>query len=403
MKITEELIETAEQNLPMNNGKRFIVMERASGSYIWDTDGNKYIDFLCGIGVNNLGHCPEPIVKAVCEQAQKLMHCSNLYLIPTQIKLAAMLNANSFADRTFFCNSGAEANEAAIKTARRYSKLTFNTDDRFQIITMKNSFHGRTMATLTATGQDKVQKSFEPLLEGFVYAEFNNFESVAGLVTDRTCAIMLEPIQGEGGVIAADPEFLRKLREFCTLNKILLIFDEVQCGMGRSGALFTYEKYQIQPDIMTLAKGLGNGFPIGAMLTKAEIADVLTPGSHGTTFGGNPMGCAAGYATLSYMLNENIPQQAEQQSKYLRSKLMEKLGNLPNFDGLSGMGMMIGVRLTHPGIDVMKSCVKKGLLVNCTANTVIRLLPPLNVSTEDCDIAVEIIAQSVKEAVEQQN
>lgn len=403
MKTTDELIETAEQNLPMNYGKRHIVMERASGSYIWDTDGNKYIDFLCGIGVNNLGHCPEPVVKAVTEQAQKLMHCSNLYLIPSQINLAAMLCDNSFADRTFFCNSGAEANEAAIKTARRYSKMTFNTDDRFQIVTMKNSFHGRTMATLTATGQDKVQKSFEPLLDGFVYAEFNNFESIVGLVTDRTCAIMLEPIQGEGGVIAADPGFLKKLREFCTLNKILLIFDEVQCGMGRSGALFTYEKYQLEPDIMTLAKGLGNGFPIGAMLTKAEIADVLTPGSHGTTFGGNPMGCAAGYATLSYMLNENIPQQAEQKSRYLRSKLLEKLENLPNFAGLSGMGMMIGVQLTHHGIDVMKSCVKKGLLVNCTANTVIRLLPPLNVSTDDCDIAVEIIAQSVKEAGEQQN
>lgn len=386
----------ADQHVMPNYGKRSIALVRGSGSYVWDSEGRKYLDFLAGISVNNLGHCPPRVVEAVRHQAGEFMHCSNLYLVPNQLELARRLCELCFADRAFFANSGAEVNEGAIKLARLYSKTKFG-ENRHEIITVRNSFHGRTLGTLAATGQDKIQKGFEPLPVGFRYAEFNNLQSVQDQLTEAVCAIMVEPVQGEGGVTAASPEFLKGLRELCDRKNLLLIFDEIQCGMGRCGKMFAHQVYGIEPDIMTLAKALGNGIPIGALLARGEVADVLVPGTHGSTFGGGPIACAAGLAVLDEMKEAGIVEKVSETAKYLRDKLESALKDLPVFVGLKGLGLMLGVELSCPGANIVRQCQEKGMLINCTMGNILRLLPPLNVSQAECDQAVEILASVLKD------
>ena len=373
-----------------NYGERKITLVRGEGTSVWDSNGKQYLDFLSGISVNNLGHCPDVVVKALTEQAAKLMHCSNLYLIPSQVELAGKLTDLCFADKAFFANSGAEANEAAIKLARLFSK-TQHGDNRYEIITMKNSFHGRTLATIAATGQEKIQKGFEPLPMGFVYADFNDLDSVKAAISDKTCAIMLEPVQGEGGVTPATQEFMSSLRELCNEKNLLLIFDEIQCGMARCGKMFAHQIYGVEPDIMTLAKALGNGYPISAMLARDAVADVLKPGTHGTTFGGNPMGCAVGTAIVDYMTEHAIAERAGQMGEYFKQVLKEQLGSLSVLKEIRGHGLMIGIELTIPGADIVKECADKGILINCTMVNVLRILPPLTCTREECDrVAIEL-------------
>lgn len=391
----------AADYLVPNYGVRQMTLVRGKGTRVWDEDAREYLDFLAGISVNNLGHCPDAVVEALARQAGQLMHCSNIYLIPQQAELAAHLCRISFAERAFFANSGAEVNEAAIKLARLYSHKKFN-DQRHDIITFRNSFHGRTIATITATGQEKIQKGFHPLLEGFAYADLNDIESVRRVITERTCAIMLEPVQGEGGIRAVTPEFLRDVRQLCTEHQLLLIFDEIQCGMGRCGTMFAYEQFGVEPDIMTLAKALGNGFPIGAMLARASVAEVLELGTHGSTFGGNPLASAVALAILQQYESCDIPRRSKETGAYFVAALRDKLGAMPNVKEIRALGLMVGIELTHAGADVVKRCVEQGLLINCTMNTVLRILPPLIVSHEECDEAAGILADVLREFADQQ-
>lgn len=384
----------AAENLMPNYGTREIVPVRGEGARLWDADGREYLDFLSGISVNNLGHCHPAVTEAIREQAGNLVHVSNLYLIPGQAELAGRLCELSFAERAFFANSGAEVNEGAIKLARLHSRKKHG-DGRYEIITLRNSFHGRTLATITATGQEKVQKGFEPLLEGFRYAKLNDLPSVLEQFSERTCAVMMEPVQGEGGVVPADPGFLRQLREECTRRGVLLIFDEIQCGMGRTGTLFAYEAYGVEPDIMTLAKALGNGFPVGALLTRAEIAEAFQPGTHGSTFGGNPLACAAALAVLGVMTGEDIPGRARVMGELLRAQLAERLAGHPAVKEIRGSGLMLGVELTFEGAGVVKRCLQHGLLINCTMGNVLRILPPLTVTEDECTRAADIIRDAV--------
>jgi len=291
MTATEQWVERSDRVIMKTYGRYPIVPVRGEGCRVWDADGNEYLDFLAGVAVNNLGHCHPRVVKAIQDQAASLIHCSNYYQIPQQIELAELLCSHSFADRAFFCNSGAEANEAAIKLARKYSRDTYG-PERFEIITAADSFHGRTMATVSATGQEKVQRFFDPLLHGFKHVPFNDVAAIEAAITPTTCAVMLEPIQGEGGINVPDRDYLAKVRELCDRHKLILILDEVQTGIGRTGKLFAYQHFGITPDIMTLAKALAGGAPIGTMLAREEIAAAFVPGTHGSTFGGNPFdGC----------------------------------------------------------------------------------------------------------------
>lgn len=388
--------QTAGECLTPNYGVRGVVMKEGKGSRLWDADGREYLDFLCGIGVNNLGHCPERVVKAVQAQVGELMHVSNLYLIPQQVELAQRLCELCFAEKVFFANSGGEANEAAIKLARLYSKTRFG-DDRYEVITVRNSFHGRTLATIAATGQEKVQKGFEPLPIGFTYGQFNDIDSIRERVTEKTCAIMIEPVQGEGGVMAATREFMLGLRQLCDERKLLLIFDEIQCGMGRCGVMFAHQHYGVEPDIMTIAKALGNGMPIGAMLTRTDVAEVLVAGSHGSTFGGGPVVCAAALAVLDQMRDEDIPLRAAEVGQYLREGIHSRLGELPAYKGLRGLAMMLGVELNCSGVEIVKQCAEKGLLINCTMGNVLRMLPPLTASKHECDRAIETLYDVMKD------
>jgi len=341
-------------------GRYPIVPVRGEGCRLWDADGKEYLDFLAGVAVNNLGHCHPRVVKAIQEQAATLIHCSNYYQIPQQIELAELLCSHSFADRAFFCNSGAEANEAAIKLARKYSLDTFG-PQRYEIITAADSFHGRTMATVSATGQEKVQRFFDPLLHGFTHVPFNDVAAMEAAITENTCAIMLEPIQGEGGVNIPDKAYLEQVRDLCDRRRLLLILDEVQTGIGRTGRLFAHEHFGITPDIMTLAKALAGGAPIGAMLAREEIAASFVPGTHGSTFGGNPLIAAAALATLRTILEEGILNRTEEIGEYLLGEL-ETLGRKYSFvQNVRGIGLMIGMGLTIPAGEI----VKKGMSWDC--------------------------------------
>ena len=361
-----------------------LALIRGRGTKVWDADGREYLDFLAGIAVCNLGHCHPLVAHAIAEQARTLMHVSNLYYIEPQARLAAMLTEKSFAERVFFCNSGAEANEAAIKLARRYAR-DIKGIDAPEIITMHQSFHGRTMATLSATGQEKIQTGYQPLLAGFRYVPFGDAGEVARAVNEKTCAVMVEPIQGEGGVNVPGGEYLRELRRICDDHNLLLILDEVQCGMGRTGRLFAYQHVGIEPDVMTLAKALGGGFPIGAMLASNAAAKVFAPGSHASTFGGNPLACSAAIATLQAIDTDDVLGNCRAMGAYVRQRLEKLKENHSCIQEIRGLGLMIGVELTDPVADIIQQCREKGVLVGPAGEKTLRLTPPLIVAQNDID------------------
>lgn len=392
--LTEKLIMPTYSRYP-------IVIRKGRGIRVWDVNGKEYIDFLAGIAVNVLGHCPRRVVIAVQKQVQRLIHVSNLYYTEPQISLAKILIKNSFADRVFFCNSGTEANEGALKLARIYMKNKYG-KERYEYISTYNSFHGRTFGSLSVTGQEKYHHGFEPLLDGVKFVPFNNPDAIASAITDKTCAIILEPIQAEGGINVPDKNYLRKVREICNKSGTLLILDEIQTGLGRTGKLFAYEHFGIEPDIMTLAKGLGGGIPIGAILTKEEIAKAFAPKTHASTFGGNPVACASAVATIETLLEDGyLLDYCQRMARYFMKKLDSIKEKFPDkIRGIRGMGLLIGMELTFDGTEVVKKCIEKGLLIGTAGDgSVLRFTPPLIIEKEDIDEAVSILDKSLKEVL----
>jgi len=370
---------------------------RGQGSYVWDADGNKYLDMVAGIAVNNIGHCHPKVVEAIREQAGVLLHCSNLYWIEPQVRLAKKITDNSFGSKVFFCNSGAEANEGAIKLARKKSSDKYG-PGRHEIIAAVHSFHGRTMGALTATGQEKYHQGFEPLLPGFVHVPYNDLDALEKAVTDKTCAVLLEPLQGEGGVNPAVPEYMKGVRALCDKHDLLFLLDEVQTGLGRTGKLFGYEHYGIIPDVMTLAKGLGGGVPIGALVAGGEAAEVLKPGNHASTFGGNPLATAAAIAALDVIIDEKLPLQAEEKGRYIAKKVEALREKYPIIKGSRGMGLLVGIELAIEGKGIVGECLKNSLIINCVQNYVLRLVPPLNIAYDDIDKGLAIIEEAIAKA-----
>ncbi len=377
----------------MNTYNRFpVLFIKGRGTTLYTDDGREFLDFVAGIAVNVLGHCHPRVVVAIQKQAQRLIHISNLYHIEPQIRLARLLIQNSFADRVFFCNSGAEAIEAAIKLARKYARDHYG-ENRYEIITAINSFHGRTLGAVTATGQDKFHKGFEPLVPGFKYVPFNDISALKQAISDKTCAILLEPIQGEGGIRIPSDDYFKEVRKLCDNQGILLILDEVQTGIGRTGRLFAYEHFGIKPDIMTLAKALGGGVPIGAMLATEKIARSFTPGTHASTFGGNPLVTRAALATLETVLEDGILiKECERLGAYFMERLFELKQQYPELVvDVRGKGLMIGMELSKSCAQIVKECFDAGILINCTAERVLRFTPPLVVTEKEIDRVVNTL------------
>jgi acetylornithine aminotransferase len=395
---SKQWIDKADKYIIKTYGRYPLVPVKGKGCYLWDADGKRYLDFLAGVAVNNLGHCHPRVVAALQKQAGELIHCSNFYHIPQQIELAELLCTHSFADRAFFCNSGAEANEAAIKLARKYSREKFGTE-RFEIITAISSFHGRTMATVSATGQEKVQRFFDPLLHGFKHVPFNDAEALRSAVSPVTCAVMLEPVQGEGGVVIPSAEYFREVRRICDENNLILIFDEVQTGIGRTGKLFAYEHFDVAPDIMTLAKALAGGAPIGTMLAREELAEAFGPGTHGSTFGGNPLVTAAALAAVQTILDEGILEHTLKMGDYLTGQLKILQGKFPFITEVRGIGLIIGAELSIPGSEIVKKALAKGLLINVAQDRVLRFVPPLIVQKPEIDEMIGILEAILAEVL----
>ena len=362
-------------------------LETAKGSRVWSIDGKEYLDFFPGWAVSGIGHCHPLVSAAVAKQAKKLMHVSNNYYSELQGLLAKKIIEASFPGKVFFANSGAEANEGAVKLARLYG----HDKGRYQIITMTKSFHGRTLGMISATGQDKVKKGFEPLVEGFIHIPFNDIEALKEAVNEKTIAVMFEPIQCEGGINIASKEYMQAVRRLCDEKDLVMILDEVQTGMGRTGTMFCYQQYGIEPDVMTLAKSLGGGVPIGATVARGKFADVLTPGTHASTFGGSPVVCAAGLAVFETIKKEKLLQNTKKMGAYLVKKLEGLKKKYHFIKEIRSMGLVIGVDLNIKGEDVYKSCLDEGLLINCTQDTVLRIMPPMTVSKKEVDKAVLIL------------
>jgi predicted acetylornithine/succinylornithine family transaminase len=381
----------------MGTYKRFpIALTRGTGMQVWDCEGKEYLDFVGGIAVCSLGHAHPQVVAAIQNQAATLMHVSNLYHIPPQIELARLLVENSFADKVFFCNSGAEANEGAIKLARKYGCDVLG--GKYEIITMEQSFHGRTLATITATGQSKFQKGFEPLPDGFVYVPFNDLVALEKAITERTCAVMLEPIQAEGGIRVPDEDYLQGVRQICDKYKLLMILDEVQVGMGRTGKLFAYEHAGIVPDIMTLAKALGNGFPVGAMLATDKVASVFAPGNHASTFGGNPLAMAAAKATFEILTQGGVIDHGATIGRYLKNRLEELRSRYSCIKDVRGRGLILGMELDREVADTVGRCIERGVLIGSAGTHVLRFVPPLIVEIEDVDHLINTLEEVLEEA-----
>lgn len=385
--MTIELMKKADQVIATTYKRFPILLTQGEGCTLFDSKGHAYTDFVAGIAVCNLGHAHPGIAKALADQAGRLVHVSNLYYTEPQIALAHWLVEHSFADRAFFCNSGAEANEAAIKLARKYSKDR-GSRERFRIITMQGSFHGRTMATLSATGQEKIHKGFEPLVDGFDIVPFNDLNAVQNAITGETCAVMLEPIQGEGGVQYPAPGYLEGLRKLCDQQGLLLIFDEVQTGMGRTGKLFAYEHFGMTPDIMTLAKALANGLPMGAMLAREEVAASFTPGSHASTFGGTPLVAAAAVTVVKILVEEGVIAHCERVGVYFKDRLLELQEKYPFIQEVRGKGLLLGLDLAREGVSVVSACMERGFLINCTQDHILRFIPPLVIQQEQIDALI---------------
>lgn len=388
---------TYEKKYLMDTYNRYPIMPvKGEGTRVWDSEGNAYLDFVAGIAVNSLGHCHPALVEAIKKQAETLIHCSNLYWNEKQIELARMISENSFGGKVFFANSGAEANEGAIKLARKYASLKYG-GKRYKIITAKNSFHGRTFGALTATGQEKYHKGFGPLLAGFKYVPLNDIEALYEAVDDEVCAIMLEVIQGEGGIHEATPEYVKAVRKICDENDLLFILDEVQTGIGRTGKLFGYEHYGVVPDIMTLAKGLGGGFPIGAIVAKEDKA-VFKPGDHASTFGGNPLACAAGIAVLNEVTKDGFLEGVDKKGKYFREGLETLQKKHKVVKEIRGKGLMVGCEVDlEDASEIVLKALEKGLLINSVSHNVLRFVPPLIVTEEEIDEALQILDDVLSE------
>ena len=370
-----------------------VVIVKGEGTQVWDADGKQYLDFVAGWAVNNLGHCHPAVTQAITEQAATLVQTSNQFYSVPQLQLAEILIENSCLDQVFFGNSGAEANEGALKLARRYGKL--NRDGAYEVITALNSFHGRTMGTVAATGQPHYQENFTPLLPGFVHVDFNDVEAIMNATTERTAAVMLEPVQGEAGVVIPDDDYLKRVREWCDQQGLLLILDEVQTGMGRLGSLFGYQEYGVEPDVMTLAKGLGYGVPIGAFLSKAH-AMALVPGDHGSTFGGNMLTTAAAYAGTKFLIDNDIPGRAKEMEGYLLGRLNDVKGRFPFITEVRGKGLLAAVDFEKEiSPQVLTNANEAGLLLNAPRPTTVRFMPPLTVTNEEIDEAMERLSTAL--------
>jgi predicted acetylornithine/succinylornithine family transaminase len=391
---TSEIIAMFDQYVIGNYRRYPIALTRGEGSSVWDAEGKKYLDFFPGWGCNLLGHCPAPVVRAVQEQVATLIHVPNTWYTEAQGRWAKMLSERSFGGQAFFCNSGAEANEAAIKLARLHGGA-----GRYKIITFEGGFHGRTLAAVTATAQPKYHQGLGPLVAGFVYAPFGDLDTVAKLIDDETCAIMIEPIQGEGGVRIPPDGFLAGLRKLCDQHKLLLMFDEVQTGCGRTGDWFAFQHFNVRPDVMTLAKALCGGIAGGALLTTPEIAPSLRPGMHASTFGGNPIAAVAGIAALEMIESEGLLAHTKKLENYFRTRLTDLQAKCPLIKEIRAVGVMIGIELAVAGTEIVQQCMDRGLLINCTHDTVVRLLPAMNLTMNEaaqgCDVLAEVLlAQS---------
>jgi acetylornithine/N-succinyldiaminopimelate aminotransferase len=389
-----EIVELAHRNLVDIYGCLPIAFVRGHGAYLYDADGNRYLDFFCGLAVTSLGHGHPRVVRAIKDQADKLTHVSNVFHTESMARLAERLAVKFGDGKVFFGNSGAEANEAAIKLARRWGHK--DGGGRFEILATLGSFHGRTLATLSATGQEKYHQGFQPLVPGFRLMPFDDVAALERSIHDETVAVMIEPIQGEGGVVVPRTDYLKRVRDFCDRNNMLLILDEVQVGMGRTGKFFCFEHAGIKPDIVTLAKALGGGLPIGAMIAMSGIATSLTPGSHGTTFGGNPVACAAALAVIDAIEQEEVLENTSRVGAYLIERLREIAKGCDRIVEVRGLGMIIGVVLKHDARPVVDACLKQRLLVNGTAGNVLRLLPPLNLTREEADAGLKIIESALR-------
>jgi predicted acetylornithine/succinylornithine family transaminase len=376
-----------------NYARLQLALTRQQGARVWDADGRSYLDCVDGIAVNSVGHCHPRVVAAIGDQAERLIHCSNLYWIPQQVALAKRLVGCSGLDRVFFCNSGAEANEAAIKLVRKFA--CEHGKALPEIITFTGGFHGRTLGALAATFQPKYWQGFEPLPGGFRHLPFNDIVALEAGVTPDTAAIIMEPVQGEGGVNEASQEFMQALARVRDTHGVLLVFDEIQCGLGRTGKMFAFEHYGVQPDVMTLAKALGGGLPLGALLAREEVAAAFQPGSHGTTFGGNPVACAAALAVLDILEEEGLPAKAETMGIYLKAQLAALQQRFPCIREVRGRGLLLGMELDRPGKRLADLCQEGGLLVNCTAERVIRFMPPLTITRPEVDEAIAILENAL--------
>jgi acetylornithine/N-succinyldiaminopimelate aminotransferase len=396
-KISNQSIKAmTEQYVLGTYAERHVALVRGEGPWVWDADGNRYFDSLCGIGVNNLGHCHPKVVEALRKQAATLLHVSNIYLIEPQARLAKLLCDNTFAAKVFFANSGAEAVEGCLKLARHYA-LKKGHEDKKEIITLEHSFHGRTFGAMTATGQEKYRKGFDPLVPGFKYGTLNNLDSIKSRVDEKTCAIALEPIQGEGGIRPATEEFLKGVRQLCDENDMLLIFDEVQCGNGRTGYLYAHQEWGIEPDLLATAKGLGAGVPIGAFLVSPRCEQVFGPGNHATTFGGNPLATAAGVAAIEALLEEGFLENVRKLSKKAFGLLNDMAGRVEKVQEIRGRGLMIGVQINEPAAPYMQKMMDRGYLVGVAGPQVIRLLPPLIIEEEQLEQLINTLEEVLSE------
>jgi acetylornithine/N-succinyldiaminopimelate aminotransferase len=393
--MTNEALHVLDQKHYLPTFKRYpIALERGNGSRVWDVEGKEYVDALAGIAVSNIGHNHQALTFAISDQASKLIHTSNFYVTPPQMELASRLTKLSGLDRVFMANSGAEAVEGAMKIARKYAAKNGRGGT---IITMKNAFHGRTLATIAATGKEAMLNGFDPIMPGFSHSEFNNIEMIESMIDDSVAGIMLEVVQGEGGINLVDADYLRQLRALCDKHHMALILDEVQCGMGRTGKMFAYEHYHVKPDIVTLAKGLAGGVPIGAVLAVEHVAQAIDWGDHGTTFGGNPLACRAALAVIEVIEQENLLTEAIEKGARIKEQLNQERSNYPEILEVRGLGLMIGVQLSVDAKQVVRRMLDHGVLSNATGNNVVRLVPPLNIVEEDIEQILKVLLLSIKE------
>ncbi|MDH4202759.1 MAG: aspartate aminotransferase family protein [Phycisphaerae bacterium] len=389
---TQEVIALFDKYVIGNYGRLPKVITKGLNNKLWDLEGNEILDMFPGWAVSGIGHCHPKVVQAVQKQAAELLHMDNTFYTLQQGQLAKMLSERGFGGKSFFCNSGAEANEAALKLARKHTPR-----EKYKFITAEKSFHGRTFATVTATGQPKYHEGFLPLPAGFVYVPYNDIDALQEAFDDEVAAVMIEPIQGEGGVHEATAEYMQTIRDLCDEHRALMILDEVQTGMGRTGRWFGYQHYEVTPDIITLAKSLGGGLAIGAMMARPEIAASLVPGTHASTFGGNPLACAAGIAVIEAIEQEELIDNTNKMGQYAREKLEQLKQAYPVIDHIRGKGLMLGIQLTLPGSTIVSRCLKKGLRINCTQETVLRFMPSMTVTREEIDNAVGILDEALNE------